>query len=329
MSIAKTISLKWFVARRILQSIPLLLGVIVLTFILMHLAPGDVTIVIVGDASVPPEYLAKLRAELGLDRPILEQLGIYLGRVVSGDLGYSYISRQPVIELIFDRLALTLPLVVVPLVFSSIVGVLLGVIASRKQYSVGDIFASFISLVGFSIPVFWLGQILLIVFGIQLGLFPVSGYVTLRTNLQGIDLYLDILHHLVLPSVALGMVLLALVTRLARASMIESLGQDYILWARSKGVSEMTITLKHALRNALLPVVTVVGYSFGFILTGAVLVETVFAWPGLGRLLVESIFLKDFPVLTGLLIFVSITAILANLLTDIVCAFLDPRIRYR
>jgi len=327
LSEAQTVSLRWFITRRILQSVPLILGVIILAFILIHLTPGDVTQIITGDTAVSPEYLSKLRAELGLDRPLYEQLVLYLAQAMRGNLGYSFISRQTVLSLILERLPITLLLVFVPLVFSSMIGIFLGVLASQKQYSFIDNTASLISVIGFSIPVFWLAQILLIVLSVQLRWFPVQGFMDVRANLQGLDLYLDIIHHAVLPSVALGAVQLALVTRITRASMIEILSQDYIVWARSKGLSEITITFRHALRNALLPVATVVGYNFGFLLTGAILVETVFAWPGLGRLLVDAIFFHDYPVITGQLIFIS--TMVANLVTDLVYGILDPRIRYR
>ena len=322
-------SLRWYLLRRLLQSLPLILGIIAITFTLIHLSPGDVTLVIVGDAPVSQEYLNRLRAELGLDRPIYEQFILYLSQVARGNLGYSFISRQDVLSLILQHLPFTLVLVLTSLSFSTTIGVLLGVLASRKQYSTVDNFASVISLVGFSFPIFWLGQILLIVFAMQLKWFPVQGFMSLRAEFGGINLYLDILRHLTLPSVALGMIQLALVTRLTRASMIEALTQDYITWARSKGLSENTIVFRHALRNALLPVVTLVGYNFGFLMAGAVLTESVFGWPGLGRLLVDAIFSRDFPVLTGQLIFVSVMVVMANLATDVAYGILDPRIRYR
>jgi len=323
------VSLRWYLLRRLLQSLPLILGIIAITFTLIHLSPGDVTLVIVGDAPVSQEYLNRLRAELGLDRPIYEQFILYLSQVARGNLGYSFISRQDVLSLILQHLPFTLVLVLTSLSFSTTIGVLLGVLASRKQYSTVDNFASVISLVGFSFPIFWLGQILLIVFAMQLKWFPVQGFMSLRAEFGGINLYLDILRHLTLPSVALGMIQLALVTRLTRASMIEALTQDYITWARSKGLSENTIVFRHALRNALLPVVTLVGYNFGFLMAGAVLTESVFGWPGLGRLLVDAIFSRDFPVLTGQLIFVSVMVVMANLATDVAYGILDPRIRYR
>ena len=309
-------------------AIPLVFGVVVLTFILIHLTPGDVTTVIAGDAPLSVEQITEIRRSLGLDRPLYEQFVTYVLRILQGDLGYSYISRKSVLELILDRVGFTLVLTFTPMVLASISGIMLGVMASRSQYSLGDNAISAISIIGYSIPIFWLGHLLILVFALQLDWFPAQGLISLRVRLEGPALWLDMLRHLVLPATALGLLQLALVTRLTRSSMLESLTQDYITWARSKGLPERTITFKHALRNALLPVTTLVGYQFGYLLTGAVLTETVFAWPGLGRLLVDSVFLRDFPVLTGLLIFVSFIVIIGNLLTDIAYAFLDPRIRY-
>jgi len=309
-------------------AIPLVFGVVVLTFILIHLTPGDVTTVIAGDAPLSVEQITEIRRSLGLDRPLYEQFVTYVLRILQGDLGYSYISRKSVLELILDRVGFTLVLTFAPMVLASISGIMLGVMASRSQYSLGDNAISAISIIGYSIPIFWLGHLLILVFALQLDWFPAQGLISLRVRLEGPALWLDMLRHLVLPATALGLLQLALVTRLTRSSMLESLTQDYITWARSKGLPERTITFKHALRNALLPVTTLVGYQFGYLLTGAVLTETVFAWPGLGRLLVDSVFLRDFPVLTGLLIFVSFIVIIGNLLTDIAYAFLDPRIRY-
>jgi peptide/nickel transport system permease protein len=325
----ESISLRWFILRRALGVVPLVFGVVVLSFILIHMAPGDVVTVIAGDAPLSPDMVAEIRRSLGLDRPLYEQLVIYVLRVLQGDLGYSFISRQPVLELILDRVAFTLLLTFVPMFFASVSGIMLGVAASSKQYSLSDNLISAITVICSSVPVFWLAHLLILFFSLRLGWFPAQGLVSLRVKLEGPALWLDMLHHLVLPAIALGMVQLALVTRTTRASMLENLTQDFITWARSKGLPERVVVFKHALRNALLPVTTLVGYQFGYLLTGAVLTETVFAWPGLGRLLVDSVFLRDFPVLTGLLIFVSFMVIVGNLLTDMTYALLDPRIRYR
>lgn len=321
--------LKWFLLRRAIGVIPLVFGVIVLTFTLIHLVPGDVLTVIAGEYPLPEEVVIKIRSDLGLDRPLYEQLFIYLLHILQGDLGYSYISKSPVLNLILNRLPFTLLLTLAPMIAASISGVVLGVVASRKQYSLSDNAISTLTVVGFSIPVFWMGQLLIQFFSLQLGLLPAQGLTSLRASYEGPALWLDILRHLVLPAITLGMLQVALVTRLARASMLESLTQDYIVWAKAKGLPENTIVFKHALKNALLPVTTLVGYNFGYLLTGAVLIEVVFAWPGLGRLLVDAVFLRDFPVMTGLLIFVSFMVIVGNLLTDMAYALLDPRIKYR
>jgi len=292
------------------------------------LFPGDVAIVIAGDFPASNEFLNGIRAELGLNLPLPEQLWIYLTRVLTGNLGYSYISHQSVVSLIFDRLPLTMLLVLSSLALATIVGVILGVLSSGKPHSIMDLGSSFVSLIGFSIPVFWLGQVLLLFFAVRYAWFPGGGVTDVRQTLTGFPLYADILYHLALPAFVLTLAQLALVTRLARASMIDALSQDYITWARAKGVSERMITFKHALRNALLPVVTLTGYSIGYLFSGAVLIENVFSWPGLGRLLVLSISQRDYPVLTGQLIFISMTVILANFITDIVYRLLDPRIQH-
>jgi peptide/nickel transport system permease protein len=322
-------NLKRFLLRRAIGAIPLVFGVIVLTFTLIHMVPGDVLTVIAGEAPLPEAQVIKIRSDLGLDRPLYEQLFIYVTHILQGDLGYSFISRAPVLNLILNRLPFTLLLTLGPMIVASILGVILGVVASCKQYSLSDNAISTLTVVGFSVPVFWMGQLLIQFFSLQLGLLPAAGLTSLRASYEGPALWLDILWHLVLPAITLGMLQVALVTRLARASMLESLTQDYIVWARAKGLPENTVVFKHALKNALLPVTTLVGYQFGYLLTGAVLIETVFAWPGLGRLLVNAVFLRDFPVMTGLLIFVSFMVIVGNLITDVAYALLDPRIRYR
>lgn len=320
-------SLLRYILRRFLQAIPLILGIIVVNFSLIHLAPGDPIITLVGESQVSPEYIASVKKEYGLDQPLPTQLLYYVLGVLRGNLGYSFSFRQSVLGVILERVPATVLLMLVAIVYSTLLGVVFGVVSSKRQYSRTDQFFTFLSLVGYSLPVFWLGQILLITLSLRLPLFPAQGMQSLREPLTGMAYWMDLLHHLVLPAFALGLSYLAINTRFTRASMIEVMSEDYIRSARAKGLSEGTVTYKHALRNALLPLVTMTGLNFGFLLTGAVLTETVFAWPGLGRLMYDSIYTRDYPVLMGMFILISVGVILANLITDILYSVLDPRIR--
>lgn len=320
-------SLPWYIVRRFLQAIPLILGIIVVNFSLIHLAPGDPIITLVGESQVSPEYIASVKKEYGLDQPLPTQLLYYVLGVLRGNFGYSFSFKQSVLGVILERVPATVLLMLVAIVYSTLLGVVFGVISSKRQYSRTDQLFTLLSLVGYSLPVFWLGQILLITLSLKFSLFPAQGMQSLREPLTGIAYWLDLLHHLVLPAFALGLSYLAINTRFTRASMIEVMSEDYIRSARAKGLSEGTVTYKHALRNALLPLVTMTGLNFGFLLTGAVLTETVFAWPGLGRLMYDSIYTRDYPVLMGMFILISVGVILANLITDILYSVLDPRIR--
>jgi len=316
-----------YIVRRLLQAIPLILGIIIVNFSLIHLAPGDPITTLVGEFQASPEYIASVKKEYGLDQPLPAQLLFYVLGILKGNLGYSFSFKQPVLSVILERVPATVLLMMVAITYSTMLGVVLGVISSKKQYSRTDQFFTFLSLIGYSLPVFWLGQILLITLSLKFSLFPAQGMQSLREPLTGMAYGLDLLHHLVLPSFALGLSYLAINTRFARASMIEVMSEDYIRTARAKGVSERMVTYKHALRNALLPLVTMTGLNFGFLLTGAVLTETVFAWPGLGRLMYDSIYTRDYPVLMGMFILTSMGVIVANLITDILYSVLDPRIR--
>jgi ABC-type dipeptide/oligopeptide/nickel transport system permease component len=323
----RTISLHGYVLKRLLQAIPLLLGIVVVNFSLIHLAPGDPIVALVGEFQASPEFIDGVRRQYGLDKPIPVQLGLYLVNVLKGDLGYSFAFKQPVLGVIVDRVPATVLLMGAALLYSTLLGVLFGVVSSKKQYSRTDHSITLLSLIGYSMPVFWLGQILLIGLALHLPLFPAQGMESLREAYTGWARAADILHHLILPGFALGLSYLAINTRFTRASMIEVMAQDYIRTARAKGLSEAAITYKHALRNALLPLVTVTGLNFGFLLAGAVLTETVFAWPGLGRLMYDSIYTRDYPVLMGMFIIISVMVIAVNLVTDLVYSVLDPRIR--
>jgi peptide/nickel transport system permease protein len=317
------------IGRRFLHAIPLLVAVILVNFIIIHLAPGDPIQVLVGDVPAPPDYVAELRQQFGLDKPLYVQLLSYYKEVVQGNLGYSFYYTQPVLDIILGRMAATIYLMLSTFILASILGVALGVLSSRKAYSLQDNFFTGASLICYSLPVFWLGQMMLVHLSLKLDLFPVSGMVSHRESYTGFRYALDVGYHLVLPVLCLSTRYIALTSRLTRASMLEVMSEDYITTARAKGLDGKRVLIAHALRNALLPVVTMLGLNLGFMLQGSVLVETVFGWPGIGRLMFDSIFMRDYPILMGILLLVSSMVIIANLLTDILYGFLDPRVRYQ
>jgi peptide/nickel transport system permease protein len=316
-----------YAGRRMLHAVPLVLGVVVVNFTLIHLAPGDPILALIGEFQAAPEFIRSVREQFGLDRPLPVQLGLYLWNLLWGDFGHSFAFKQPVLEVILDRVPATLLLMSAALLYATLLGAFFGVISSRRQYSRADNAFTLVSLVGYSMPVFWLGQILLILFSLKLPLFPAQGMESLREGYTGFARGLDILHHLALPAFTLGLGYLAVDVRFTRASMLEVMSQDYIRTARAKGLSERAVFYKHALRNALIPLVTITGLNFGFLLAGAVLTETVYAWPGLGRLMYDSIYTRDYPVLMGMFVVISVMVIVVNLLTDILYSILDPRIR--
>jgi peptide/nickel transport system permease protein len=306
-----------------------LFGLVTVIWLVVRLAPGDPVLALVGDFPAPEEYVRKVRAEFGLDRSLPEQFVRYVAAVATGDLGFSFVFRRPVLGLVLERATATALLTVSALGLASIVGGALGLVAARRPFSVLDALISGGSVVGFSIPVFWLGQLLILLFAVTLGWLPAQGMVSLRASPEGWDRVLDVARHLVLPAAALSLRFLAMTARLARASTLEVLGRDYVRTAQAKGASEPRVLIRHALPNAILPVLTLVGYNFGFVLAGSALIETVFGWPGMGRLLYDSVFARDFPVLLGIMIVVSLTVVLANLATDLLYAYFDPRIRFR
>ncbi len=318
-----------YVLRRLAQAVPLVLVIILINFLLIHAAPGDPVDFLIGSMEATPEFLAQLRAEFGLDQPLHVQLARYVWKILQFDLGYSLRFREPVLELIVSRLPATLLLMGAALVISSVIGILLGTLAALRPYSRLDHAVTFTALAGYSMPVFWLGQIVLIVFSLQLNWFPTQGMYSLRAPSEGWGRVVDIAHHLTLPALTYSVYHLALIYRLTRVKMQETLALDFVTTARAKGVAEPRVVLVHALRNAVLPVVTVIGLNFGFMLAGSVLTETVFAWPGMGRLLYEAIQARDYPVLMGLFTVLSVMVILANVVTDLVYAVIDPRVAYR
>jgi peptide/nickel transport system permease protein len=324
----KSLTLYTFVLRRVAQAIPLLVGVVIVNFTIIHLAPGDPVQVLVGDFPAPPEVVQALRHDFGLDRPFWQQLFIYMGKLLHGDLGFSFGNRQPVARLILERLPATLLLSGTALLIASLAGVALGVLSSRRPYSAVDNLASVFALLGFSMPVFWLGQLLIIGVSLGLGWLPAQGMVSLRADPTGWGRALSIGQHLILPAATLVMGFLAMNSRVARSSMLEVLRQDYVTVARAKGLSERRVVYRHALRNAMIPIVTVIGFNLGYLLAGSAFVETIFAWPGIGRLLYDSMAARDYPVIMGIFLVVCGGIVLANLLTDLTYAYLDPRVRY-
>ena len=303
-------------------------AVVVLNFVLVHAAPGDPVETIAGASGGMDEKLqAELRAMYGLDQPLPVQLGIYLGKVVRGDLGYSYFFNLPVSDLILERVPATLLLVLTSVLTAFLIGTALGVLSSRKPNGWLSQLINVMSLVGFAAPVFWMGMLLIILLASIFPVFPVSGMRGIESSGLGWADVVDVLHHLVLPAFTLGLVYLAQYSRLSRAAMLDVLGADYIRTARAKGLPERLVLYKHALRNAVLPVVTILGLQFGNVLAGAIVVETVFNWPGLGRLAFESVLRRDYPTILGVLLFSSIVVIVMNQVTDLCYRLIDPRIK--
>ena len=313
---------------RLVQGGLLVLAVVVLNFVLVHAAPGDPVETIAGaSGGMSPELMAQLRTQFGLDKPLVVQLGVYLGKVLGGDFGYSYFFNLPVVSLIADRIPATLLLVLSAVLLAFSVGTTLGVLSAKKPNGVLSQFITVLSLVGFAAPVFWMGIMLVILFASVWPILPVSGMRAVDSSGGGLRDVIDVLYHLILPAVTLALVYLAQYSRLARSSMLDVLGADFIRTARAKGLPERVVLYKHALRNALLPVVTVLGLQFGNVLAGAILVETVFNWPGLGRLAFESVLRRDYPTILGVLVFASIVVVVMNLLTDLAYRLIDPRIK--
>ena len=302
-----------FVARRVLAVVPVLFGVTLAVFSMLFLVPGDPVKMMLAEFVTNPDQIAQMRAQLHLDEPILQQYGRFVGNAVRGDLGTSIRSRRPVATEIAENVGSTAQLALASMMVAIGLGIPLGLIAALGRNSWLDVAAMVLALLGVAMPSFWLGLLLIFAFSLHLGWFPATG---------GGDL-----HHLVLPAVTLGMIAAAIIARLTRSSMLEVLGQDYVRTARAKGLAGWAVVLRHALKNALIPVVTIFGLQFGNLLAGAVIVETVFSRPGLGRLVVGGILAKDFPLVQGAVLFVAVAYVLINVLVDVAYAFVDPRIR--
>ena len=310
-----------FLARRLAATIPVLLIVAVLVFLMLRLTPGDPAVIIAGDAA-NPEQVAQIRAGLGLDRPIAVQFGIWFGNLLTGNMGESYFFKMQVTELIAHRIEPTLALSLCTIVLSVLISVPLGVLAAWRQGGWLDRALMGFSVLGFSIPVFVLGYILIYIFSLKLGWLPVQGYVRFA------DGFWPFLRHLILPSITLSVIYIALIARVTRAAVTETLAEDYVRTARAKGLPEARVVIHHALANAAVPIVTVIGIGIALLIGGVVVTETVYAIPGLGRLTVDAVLARDFPTIQGVILFFSFAYVLINLLVDLSYLFFDPRIRY-
>jgi len=302
-----------FIARRLLLAIPTLFGVLVVAFLLLYVAPGDPVEAMVGERA-DSATIARLRAELHVDDPLPQRFAHYVSRVAVGDLGRSYITNRPITQDIRERFPKTLQLAGAAMLLATVLGITLGVLSARRPGGLADRFALGIAYLGISFPVYWVGLLLILLFAVTLRWLPPSGYGSLR--------------FLVLPALTLGMRSIEFLARMTRSAMLEALSADFVRTARAKGLGEWVVTLKHALRNALIPVITVLGLDFGAYLTGSILTETIFSWPGIGRYVVNAISRRDLPAIQGTVLFLSTVFVLVNLLTDLAYAKADPRISY-
>ncbi len=330
------------IARRMLAAIPTLVGVSVLAFALIRMVPGDPVSVLIGDRGASPEAIAQIKANLGLDRPVIEQYFLFIRQAVKGDLGQSIISRRNVWDEFRDRFPATVELSLVALFWAVLIGIPLGAMAAVWRGGWIDRIAMSTTLVGYSMPIFWWGLILILVFSIFLGWTPVAGRMSAltevesRTGLMLIDVWLtgggwpafkEAIRHLILPSIALGTVPLAAIARMTRSSTLEVLREDYIRTARAKGLSGFQVIAKHALANALIPIITIIGLMGSSLLTGAILTESIFAWPGIGKWLVHSVNARDYPVIQGALLLICVMIMAVNLVIDVIYVWVNPMIR--
>jgi ABC-type dipeptide/oligopeptide/nickel transport system permease component len=323
-----------YVAQRLLHTVLVLLGVSLLTFALIHMTPGDPVLVMLGTDATPSE-LERLRHLLGLDQPLYIQYAHYLGLLVTGQMGDSIFQHQPVTKLIGDRFPATVELTLAAMSIAIVVGMVTGVISAVMPYSIFDISAMLLALAGVAMPVFWLGMLAILLFSLQLGWLPSFGRG--EPLIQAIQ-YLfktgdpsdvvDSIRHLILPALTLGAFSAALISRLVRSALLEVLGQDYVRTARAKGLASMNVISRHSLPNALIPVVTVIGLQVGTLLGGAVLAETIFAWPGIGRLLIQAISQRDYPLVQGIVLVTALVVCLINLVVDVLYVAINPRVRY-
>ena len=329
-----------YISRRLFHLVLILFGVSVLVFLMLRMIPGDPAQLLLGEYA-NPEELARLRAQLGLDKSYLTQYGIYIRNILHGDFGNSVRTGAPIMGEIGVRLVATLELSLAAMIVATVIGIAAGVISAVRQYSIFDYGSMFLALIGVSMPIFWLGLMLIYVLSVKFPLLPMMGRISMGleappvTGLVVVDTLLagnfggfwDALQHLVLPSFTLATIPMAIIARITRSSMLEVLNKDYVRTARAKGMDEVVVILRHALRNAFLPVVTVLGLNLGLLLGGAVLTETIFSWPGLGRYVVDSLMGRDYAAVQGCILIFAVLMALINLVVDIVYVFLDPRIR--
>jgi peptide/nickel transport system permease protein len=317
-----------YIGWRLLQAIPVILGVIILCFLLLQLAPGDMAMVLAGEAGgAPPGFIEELRARYGLDKPILVQLLLYLKNILLLDLGFSFRHNAPVLKLLLGRLGPTLLLMTTTLILSLGLGMLAGLLASLWVRTWKDHLISIVAIIAYATPLFWVGLMLILTFSIKLDWFPTSGMEDVVAFHEGFARVIDIARHLVLPSITLALFYMALYARLMRATMLDQRGLDYVITARAKGLTERRIAGRHMLRNALLPVLTMAGVQVGGLLGGSVVVESVFAWPGLGQLAFEALFSRDFNLLLGIFFMSACLVVAVNIIVDVLYVTLDPRVR--
>lgn len=326
---------------RIAQLLPVLLGVSVIVLVMMALTPGDPVQIMIGDQSITPEQEAELRRGLGLDRPMIERFFIFLGNAVQFDFGESFYHRRPVADVIAERLPATIELSLVALIVALVTAIPLGVLAAIRKNSIFDRIATVGSLLGVSLPGFWFGILLLMLFAVHLHILPVSGRIGFDSEVRMVTGFLlidtllagnlrafgDALAHLILPAITLGLPMTAILMRVTRTSMLEVLRQDYVTFADAKGLSRRRVLFRHALKNALIPTVSVAAIETGSLLGGNMIVETVFGWPGLGRLVVESIFLRNYPLVQAAVLFYAVTYVLLNFVADLLYTVLNPRVK--
>ena len=329
-----------FISRRLFHLIFILIGVSILVFLMLRLIPGDPAHLLVGELASPQD-IARIREKLGLDSSYVYQYFIYASNLLKGDMGTSIRSNAPVSQEIFVRFLATVELSIAAMLISSLIGILAGVISSVRQYSIFDYFSMMMALVGISMPIFWLGLMLMYLFSVKWGILPmmgrftmgldyhvISGLVMLDSLLSGdFQLFFNSVKHLILPAFTLATIPMAVIARMTRSSMLEVMSKDYIRTARAKGLSRGTVIFRHALKNAFLPIITVIGLNFGLLLGGAVLTETIFSWPGLGRYVVDSLSARDYPAVQGCILFFAVIMVIVNLTVDIFYLYLDPRLR--
>ncbi len=332
--------MKWYITKRLLMIIPVLLGASIIAFFLIRLAPGDPAIVIAG-RHASAKTISDVREKYGLNKPLTTQYFIWLRRALRGDLGRSIISEEYVTKEILARFPNTFELAVFSMILAVVIGSIAGIISASKQYSALDYTTMGLALIGVSMPVFWLGTMLMMVFGVNLRWLPIGGRIDMMIPFQRITGYyildsiitgnfkafVDILRHLILPGFTMATIPMAFIARVTRSSMLEVLRRDFIRTERAKGLSERAVIYKHAVKNAMIPVVTVIGLNFGIALAGAILTETVFSWPGIGRYVVKAVGMRDYPAVQGCILFFAFLFVVVNFITDIIYAYIDPRIK--